>query len=142
MPVKFANYREIAFKIDKPRLTSNWIKDIAKRHKREIGEIQFIFCTDEELLQLNKQFLQHDYYTDIITFDYSTAKLISGDIYISIDRILENANKHKTNNKNELHRVLIHGILHLCGFKDKKRSDQAEMRTLEDTALKIRPLNL
>ncbi len=142
MPIKFANYKEIQFKFNKPRLTSAWIRDVAKRYKKNIKDIQFVFCTDEELLQMNQQFLQHDFYTDIITFDYSIDKVISGDIYISIERVGENAEKQKVSFDTELHRVLIHGILHLCGFKDKKRLDQVEMRKQEDKALKNRPLSL
>jgi probable rRNA maturation factor len=142
MPVKFANYKEIQFKMNKPRITSTWIREVAKHHKKNIGDIQFVFCSDEELLQMNRQFLQHDFYTDIITFDYSIDKIISGDVYISIDRVSENAEKHTLDFKVELHRVLIHGILHLCGFKDKKRLDQKEMRKQEDKALKNRPLSL
>ena len=98
----------------------------------------YIFCSDEKILEVNRQYLQHDYYTDIITFDYSEGDRISGDIFISIDTVRSNAEKYGTNFDDELHRVIIHGILHLCGLKDKSEADSKKMRKAEDKALSIR----
>jgi rRNA maturation RNase YbeY len=114
---------------------------VAKKHQCHIEQLNFIFCTDAYLLNINQQFLKHNTYTDIITFDYSNAvktkpKDITGEIYISIERVKENAKTFKTNYQHELHRVMIHGVLHLCGFKDKKAAEQTEMRKQEDVALK------
>jgi len=96
------------------------------------GDLNFIFCNDESLLDINKRFLQHDYYTDVITFDYSSAKTISGDIYISIDRVAENAKTEKQTFETELGRVMIHGVLHLMGYGDKEKSAKALMRKNEN----------
>jgi probable rRNA maturation factor len=142
MPVRFAQYNNSNFKMEKPILTSKWVNAVAKIFKKEVENIQYVFCTDEELLAINKQFLNHDYYTDIITFDYSQAKNVAGDIYISIDRIAENAKKNKVDFSNEFHRVLIHGVLHLCGLKDKSSGESKKMRLNEDKALKMRSITL
>ncbi len=99
--------------------------------------IAIILCSDEYLLDINKKFLSHDYYTDIITFDYTEGKRISGELYISIDRVKENAKQLGVSFPNELHRVMIHGVLHLCGYKDKTRKDREMMRTKEDQKLKM-----
>jgi probable rRNA maturation factor len=142
MSVQFAIYKQSKYQVIKPRVTSAWIKTIAQKHKREIGAIQYIICTDEELLQINLDYLKHDYYTDIITFDYSEGNTISGDIFVSIDRVSENATKLGVLLNDEWHRVLIHGILHLCGFKDKTAKDAKIMRENEEKALKIRSNSL
>jgi rRNA maturation RNase YbeY len=118
-----------------------WVQRVAKLHHCQIEQLDFIFCSDDYLLNINQQFLAHDTFTDIITFDYSepsksTSKAIVGEIYISIERVKENAKTFKTSYLNELHRVMIHGVLHLCGFKDKKAAEQVEMRAQEDRALK------
>jgi rRNA maturation RNase YbeY len=119
-----------------------WMQRVAKMHHCQIEQLDFIFCSDDYLLNINQQFLAHDTFTDIITFDYSepsksTSKAIVGEIYISIERVKENAKTFKTSYLNELHRVMIHGVLHLCGFKDKKAAEQVEMRAQEDVALKV-----
>ena len=119
-----------------------WMQRVAKMHNCQIEQLDFIFCSDDYLLNINQQFLAHDTFTDIITFDYSepsksTSKAIVGEIYISIERVKENAKTFKTSYLNELHRVMIHGVLHLCGFKDKKAAEQVEMRAQEDVALKV-----
>jgi probable rRNA maturation factor len=115
----------------------DWIKKAILKEKRLPGPISFNFCSDEYLLGINKQYLNHNYYTDIITFDFCEGMSISGDIYISIERIKENAkNEHKTFS-NELRRVIIHGILHLCGYKDKKPADTRQMRQKEDYYLSL-----
>lgn len=114
-----------------------WIKTVIENNKKELGEISYIFCSDEQLLEINKEFLNHDYYTDIITFDYSEAEIVSGDLFISIERIKDNAKTLKTPYQEELHRVIIHGILHLLGNKDKTESESENMRRLENDCLSV-----
>jgi probable rRNA maturation factor len=138
MPVQYAIYKQSKYQVIKPRVTSTWIRTVAKKYKKEIGAVQYIICTDDELLQINLDFLKHNYYTDIITFDYSEGNTISGDIFVSIDRISENATKLGVLLNDEWHRILIHGILHLCGFKDKTAKDAKIMRENEEKALKMR----
>ncbi len=121
--------------IDQPKV-SRWIKLVAASQGRKAGHINYIFCDDERILEVNKEFLQHDYYTDIITFDYGSEKQISGDIFISIDTVKSNAEGLKINFEEELHRVIIHGVLHLCGQDDKTPEAQGEMTRKEDEALK------
>lgn len=117
----------------------SWLKSIAKKEKYSILELNYIFCSDEYLLQINKDFLDHDYYTDIITFDNSEVKgKIEGDIFISIDRVRDNAKQQTTSLKDELHRVLAHGLLHLTGYKDKTSKENNMMRKREDMALASR----
>jgi probable rRNA maturation factor len=142
MPVQYAIYKQSKHQVIKPRVTSSWIKTVARKHKRDIGDIQYIICTDDELLQINIDYLKHDYYTDIITFDYSEGRTLSGDIFVSIDRIAENATKLGVLLNDEWHRVIIHGILHLCGFKDKSANDAKIMRENEEKALKMRSISL
>jgi probable rRNA maturation factor len=124
------------FKLKQPLALKRWIKDIVALQKKTPGDIHFVFTGDEDLLQINLRYLQHDTYTDIITFDYSEQNVISGDIMISVERVEENAKKLKVDFEEELRRVMIHGILHLCGYKDKSRADAAEMRLNENWALK------
>jgi rRNA maturation RNase YbeY len=116
---------------------TGWIKRVISSHGKLPGEINYIFCNDERILSVNIEFLKHDYYTDIITFDYSKSSVLSGDIYISLDTVASNATKLDLPFSNELNRVMVHGILHLCGFKDKKPDESLEMRKLEDDALEI-----
>ena len=132
------NAENIDFPKIKKRETANWIKTVAKNYKKETGEISYLFCTDEKILEINRQYLQHDFYTDIITFDYSEGDRISGDIFISLDTVLSNSVQYDTCFEEELYRVIIHGILHLCGLHDKTEADAAEMRKAEDKALKMR----
>ncbi|MEA1875712.1 MAG: rRNA maturation RNase YbeY [Bacteroidota bacterium] len=106
-------------------------------HKMEVGNINVIFCSDDELLEMNKKYLQHDYYTDVITFDYSEGKNISGDIFVSIDRIRENAKKDRILVQDEIRRIVGHGVLHLIGFMDKTISDKKIMTQEEDIFLKF-----
>lgn len=121
-------------------LLKQWITLIIEKKKHKTGELNFIFCSDDYLLTVNKQYLDHDTYTDIITFDYSQKNLnISGDIYISIDRVKENALAFSTSFEDELHRILIHGTLHLLGYKDKTKIAKAEMTLQEDLCLKQLP---
>ncbi len=122
--------------IDKTKV-KNWIKEVAKNYNRKTGDVSYIFCNDERILQVNNQYLQHDYYTDIITFDFSTESTISGDIFISLDTVKSNSETFKTNYTEELHRIIIHGILHLCGNDDKTPELRAEMTQKENAALNM-----
>lgn len=138
MAVRFFS-EEITFKIAHPRKTTFWIKEVIKKEKGQLDELNYIFCSDKYLLSINQQYLKHNTLTDIITF--SNAKKgqpISGDIYISIERVKENAKQFKTSFDEELHRVIIHGILHLLGYKDKKPDDKALMRKKEEAYLSLR----
>ncbi|NLY25052.1 MAG: rRNA maturation RNase YbeY [Bacteroidales bacterium] len=121
----------------KKRETANWIKTVAKNYNRKVGEIAYLFCDDEKILEINRTYLQHDFYTDIITFDYSEEDTISGDIFISIDTVRSNSQKYQTEFMEELHRVIIHGILHLCGVNDKSEEEETEMREAENSALTL-----
>ena len=131
MGISFFN-EDIEFQIENNHSITVWINSVIDENKYLPGTINYIFSSDEYLLKLNRQYLEHDTYTVIITFDYSTGKVLSGDIFISIDRVKENALKFKKTFENELHRVMIHGILHLCGFKDKTDAESKEMRQRED----------
>ena len=119
-----------------PKFFSLWLSDVCKKHEETLGDISIIFCSDEYLLDINKKHLDHDFYTDIITFDY-TKTSISGDLFISIDRVTENANDLKLLFNDELNRVVVHGVLHLLGFKDKTEKESNKMRVLENEALKL-----
>lgn len=112
--------------------TSSWLEQLIIFENKKPGTINYIICDDEYLIKINKDFLQHDYYTDIITFDYVKGKTISGDIFVSLPRISENASTLSQNFEEELKRVLAHGILHLCGYKDKTPEEQKTMRGKED----------
>ena len=116
----------------------NWIENIIVSEGKKLGEINYIFCDDEYLLQVNKEYLHHDYYTDIITFDYVKGKTISGDIFVSLPRIFDNAETLSKDFDSEFFRVLAHGILHLCGYKDKTDEEISEMRNKEDYYLNKR----
>lgn len=118
---------------------SEYLDELIKKHRKSIRKIAltYIFCTDEYLLDINQKFLDHDTYTDIITFDMSDNNdELKGEIYISIDRVADNAAKMNVSKKEELHRVIFHGALHLCGFKDKTKADKEQMRSMEDNCLK------
>lgn len=118
---------------------SAWIKDIASKHGKTIGEIAYVFCDDAKILEVNRQYLGHDYYTDIITFDYCEDDKLSGDIFISLDTVKSNSVTYGTDYYDELTRVIIHGILHLCGYKDKSDDESKAMRALEDAAVAALP---
>lgn len=126
----------IGFPKIRKRDTKNWIKLIADDYGKKIGDINYLFCTDEKILEVNNQYLSHDFYTDIITFDYSEGNKISGDIFISLDTVRSNSQKYNTGFMEEMHRVIIHGILHLCGIDDKSKTDSQRMREAENNALK------
>ena len=117
--------------------TKEWINQVIKKEKFKLGELGYNFCSDEYLLQINIEHLNHDFYTDVITFELNEDKTIIGDIYISIDRVKDNAKQNSKTFTNELMRVLIHGVLHLCGYKDKTKKDAATMREKEDYYLSL-----
>lgn len=115
----------------------NWIVAIASSYGRNVGEIAYIFCNDTKILEVNRRYLQHDYYTDIITFDDSLNHTIRGDIFISLDTVASNAQQQQTSFQEELNRVIIHGILHLCGINDKGPGERAIMEAAENKALML-----
>jgi len=117
---------------------SKWIEFTIHQEQSELGDIAYVFCTDEYLLEKNIKYLKHNTLTDIISFDYCIGQLISGDIFISVDRVIENAHDLDITFENELHRVMIHGILHFCGYKDKNKEDKNTMRSKEDYYLSLR----
>lgn len=127
--VKFPNIKK--------RETTSWIRQVAACYGKKVGEIGYLFVNDEKILEVNNQFLGHDYYTDIITFDYCEGKTISGDIYISVDTVFTNADKFGRPYDEELHRVIIHGILHLCGINDKGPGEREIMEAAENKALEM-----
>jgi len=116
---------------------NRWIKETASAYDKKTGDISYIFCTDERILEVNRQFLKHDFYTDIITFDYSEGSIISGDIFISLETVAGNAAEFKVSIEEELKRILIHGILHLCGQDDKTPELRLEMTRKENLALEM-----
>ncbi len=124
------------FSINENELT-NWFSNVCSSENHTLGDISIIFCSDEYLLEMNKTHLDHDYYTDIITFDYTDNQIVSGDLFISIDRVRENALDFNVSFNHELHRVMIHGILHLFGYKDKSDDDEKLMRSKENDALSL-----
>lgn len=118
---------------------SQWLINVAKREKFRIGELNIILCSDEYLYKLNVSYLKHKTYTDIITFDFSQGSShLSGELYISLERVMENADNLGLTTRDELHRVMVHGLLHLCGYSDKTASGKAEMRKQEDLYLSLR----
>lgn len=119
-------------KIKKRNVTA-WIKRVAEMHGKKVGDLSYLFCSDDHILEVNKEFLQHDYYTDIITFDYTEENVISGDMVISVDTIKTNAEKFATSFESEFFRVVIHGVLHLCGINDK---GPGEREIMENTRMK------
>lgn len=118
---------------------SAWVKSVAASYGKKVGEIAYIFVNDEKILEVNRQYLSHDYYTDIITFDYCEGDTISGDLFISLDTVRTNAEQVGTTYEQELHRVIIHGILHLCGINDKGPGEREIMEAAENKALAICP---
>ena len=127
--------------VEEPRLHKkllrSWIEEVARGYGRKVGELCYQFCGDERILQTNQDFLDHDYYTDIITFDESEGDRIAGDMLISLDTVRSNAEQLGTDYAEELHRVIIHGVLHLCGLNDKTDEDEERMRPAEEAALSL-----
>ena len=136
MAVHFFNEDIDMPQLDKKKLKV-WIKKVVGSHNKELGNINYIFTSDAYILKVNKEYLQHDYYTDVITFDYTENKKISGDIFISLDTVKSNSILFKQKYEDEFNRVLIHGVLHLLGFKDKKEDEATEMRLQENNALSL-----
>jgi rRNA maturation RNase YbeY len=130
-------FSETKYKLLAKRPVKGWLTEIASREGRKIGNINIIFYNDEQLFVLNKQYLNHNTYTDIITFDYSEKNILHGDICISIERLIENSEKFNSTFDEELRRVMVHGILHLCGYKDKKIEEKQTMKTKENEALAL-----
>ena len=126
------------FKFKSKRLTSQWLKLVAQAESKKLGAVSVIFCSDNYLLDVNKKYLNHDYFTDIITFDYCEGDLISGDLFISIDSVKDNSEFYKSCFEDELNRVIVHGVLHLIGYDDHSESDIAQMRSKEDFYLSFR----
>ncbi|MGL5893142.1 MAG: rRNA maturation RNase YbeY [Bacteroidales bacterium] len=128
--------------IEMPTINKNikrdWIKKVTELYGKKLGEISYIFCNDEKILEVNNQYLQHDYYTDIITFDYTEGNKISGDLFISLDTVRSNAEQFGVDFNAELDRVLIHGVLHLCGIADESEEQRADMISKENEALALR----
>jgi probable rRNA maturation factor len=131
-------FSETEFNLQNSQEVASWISAIILNENFEEGELSYIFCDDEYLHKLNVEFLKHDTLTDIISFDNSLGNQINGDIFISVERVIENASSFNTTFKNELHRVIIHGVLHYCGYNDKTKKDADLMRTKEDAALSLR----
>jgi len=130
------NY-ENDFELSNEEQLSNWISRVIASEEKKEGEINYIFCDDDYLLNLNEQYLNHDTLTDIISFDYSMGNEIHGDIFISIERVKDNATDFKVSFEEELKRVMVHGVLHYCGYKDKTEEDEALMRSKEDEKIKM-----
>ena len=122
----------------KKRENTAWVKAVAASYGKRVGEIAYIFVDDEKILEVNRQYLGHDYYPDIITFDYCEGDVISGDLFISLDTVRTNAERVGATYEEELHRVIIHGILHLCGINDKGPGEREIMEAAEDKALALR----
>ena len=136
MPINYQS-QDIKFVLKEKRKISRWINDVIKSHQKKLGNVSYIFCSNEYILELNQKYLNHNYFTDIITFDYCSDNKVEGDIFISVDTVLDNSHRFKTNFNDELLRVIIHGVLHLVGFSDKTAKQQKQMRVLEDEALSI-----
>ena len=131
-------YSETDFKIEDTKALSHWISEIILHENHELGDLTYVFCDDAYLHKLNVQFLDHDTLTDIISFDNSLGKQIHGEIYISVERVKENAGTYQVAFLEELHRVIIHGVLHFCGYKDKTKKQQETMSRKENEALDLR----
>lgn len=135
MAVSF-NFVETKDILSKKNKIKSWIKSVVEKRGMKVGEISYIFCKDEYLLNINKTYLNHDYFTDIISFDYSDKDKVSGDLFVSIDRVLDNSKSLNQEFEQELYRVIIHGVLHLLGLKDKTEKEEKEMRKAEEECLK------
>lgn len=131
---------DIKFSFKERRLTSRWLRLVAESEIRCLGDISIIFCSDNYILDVNMKYLQHDYFTDIITFDYCEGDRLSGDLFISVDSVRENAIEYGTEFEDELNRVIVHGLLHLIGYDDHSKNDIAVMRSKENYYLSLREL--
>jgi len=129
---------DIKFDFKQRLLTRNWLKQVALSESRQVNEVNIIFCSDSYLLDINKQYLNHSYYTDIITFDYCDGNKLSGDLFISIDTVRDNSKFYNSSFSDELYRVIVHGLLHLIGYDDHNEADITEMRSKEDYYLNLK----
>lgn len=129
---------DISFNFKGRALNNRWLKMVAESEIRRLGDINVIFCSDHYILDINMKYLQHDYFTDIISFDYCEGKRLSGDLFISIDSVRENAVEYGSSFEEELHRVIVHGLLHLIGYDDHTEEEVARMREKENYYLKLR----
>lgn len=136
MSVRFS-VQSVDFELSQPQNVKLWLTEVIKRRGNQVGNINYLFCDDEYLIGVNRQYLNHDTYTDIITFDYVAGGLISGDIMISVERVVENAKVFDVSFEHELRRVIVHGVLHLLGQGDKTEAEAAEMRCKEEDALQL-----
>ena len=125
------------FHIDKEEQVLNWLNSVAEMENHQVGELGYVFCSDEYLLDINIQYLDHDTYTDIVTFDYKEGTVLNGEMYISTERVADNAKQFSVSFDSELRRVMVHGLLHMCGFGDKTDEDTKLMRAKEDEYLKL-----
>jgi len=132
------NTENVAFPKIRRRETTQWIRRVAQTYGKRVGEVGYLFCDDNHILEVNREYLQHDYYTDIITFDYCEGDTINGDLVISLDTVRSNAVLFHKDYDEELHRVIIHGILHLCGLNDKGPGERELMEAAENRALSLR----
>ena len=139
MPIYFHN-EGVSFLLKNKKAICLWLVEVINQEGRILKDINFIFCSDVYLLNINKSYLKHDYFTDVITFDYSENKFLSGDVYISIDRVKDFSKTNKISFREEIYRVIVHGILHLCGKNDKTKEEKKEMRKLEDKYLLLKKL--
>jgi len=135
--VRYFN-EDIKFNFSNRRLNNRWLKSVSLNEDRKLGDVNIIFCSDKYELDINVKYLNHNYFTDIITFDYCEGKILSGDLFISIDSVRENANFFNTTFENELNRVIVHGLLHLIGYDDHTEADQKTMREKENFYLELR----
>lgn len=135
MAVNFSE--ECSFRLKDRLRIKRWIKQVVENYGYKLGEVSYVFCSDERILEVNKQYLSHDFYTDIITFDYVEKGRVSGDIFISVDRVKENAKDFNVTFQQELLRVIIHGVLHLLGFEDHSQEEQQLMRQKENEAIAL-----
>jgi rRNA maturation RNase YbeY len=129
---------QITFSLPDEKAVANWLQDVCVSEGKSLSEVSYIFCSDEYLLEMNRQYLNHDYYTDVITFDYCEANDVAGDVFISVDRVSENAETVGVSEVDELHRVMVHGLLHLLGYHDKEAADKEQMTAKEDFYLSLR----
>ena len=138
LPIEFFS-EDVEFELENPDQVAEWINNVIEQHDQELVSLTYVFCSDDYLHEMNVSYLDHDTLTDIITFDNADEEgIVEGDIFISIDRVKDNSKDLGTTFENELHRVIIHGVLHLLGFKDKTEEQQALMRKQEDSSLSLR----
>ena len=141
MPIYF-HKEDASIALKKIKVIKRWLEDVVSFYNKEMGVINVVFCSDDFLLKINKEYLNHNYLTDIITFNFCEKNEISGDLFISIDRVKDFSKTNKLTFVNELHRVIVHGVLHLCGFNDKSTKEKQKMRKLENFFLeKLKTLN-